>query len=660
MKSIETLTVDTLRMLSVEGVEKAKSGHPGLPLGAAPAGYAVWAKHLKHHPKASSWIDRDRFVLSAGHGSMLLYSLLHVFGYDCTIDDLKNFRQLGSRTPGHPEYGLTDGVEATTGPLGQGIANAVGMAMAERFLAAKFNQEGYPIFDHYTYALHGDGCLMEGVSYEAASLAGTLGLSKLILLYDSNNITIEGNTDSNFTEDVEKRFLSMHWNVIKVLDGNDLEEIDRAIQSAKAQTEKPSILIIKSQIGYASPKAGSEKAHGEPLGQENLEKTKHFLAWTEEPFSVPVAVKEHIQELSKKNWEKMEVWNQRYEEYKTKYPVQAQQIHTWFDQTTKLEYEDFEQFLPDMSKTLATRVLGGEYLNVLAKTMSNLIGGSADLNPSTKTYLINEGDYDQQPSGRNVHFGVREHAMGSIANGMCYHGGVRPFVSTFFVFSDYMKPAIRLAAISKLPVLYIFTHDSIGVGEDGPTHQPVEHLAALRSLAGIHAFRPADAKEVLAAMIHAMNNHKMPTALLLTRQNLPSLSTTSKEAMKGGYIVLGDENTIPEIILLSSGSELHITLEAGKKLQEKGILARVVSMPCVDLFEEQSAQYKEKVLPSGVRKRVSVEASSKFGWHQYVGLDGVCISIDAFGESAPANKLYEHFGLTTENIVQKATALLNA
>ena len=659
MQTIDQLAINTLRILSIEAIEKANSGHPGLPLGAAPVGYMLWAKHLKHNPKKPEWIDRDRFVLSAGHGSMLLYSLLHVFGYGVTTEDLKNFRQFKSKTPGHPEFGLTQGVEATTGPLGQGIANAVGMAIAERFLAAKLNKDDISIIDHYTYALHGDGCLMEGISYEAASLAGSLGLSKLILLYDSNNITIEGSTSTNFTEDVAKRFEAMNWHVLFVEDANNLEKLDKAIVEAKHQSTKPSILILKSKIGYGSPRAGSEKAHGEPLGEKNIEATKQFLHWDyTENFFVPNEVKSHIQSLQDHFSSNYDQWHSNWSTYQEKYPQLALELETWFNGKVDLSYEDVEKYLSKEDKNIATRVLGGEILNQFTQIIPNIIGGSADLNPSTKTYMTGKGDFQDSHSGQNLHYGVREHAMAGISNGIAYHGGLKTFASTFFVFSDYMKPSIRLSAISNLPVVYIFTHDSVGVGEDGPTHQPIEHLAALRSMPGIVTFRPADKKETLAAYLHGFTSPDMPTAIMLTRQNLPPLSTTSKDALKGAYIVLGDSKTLPDLVLISSGSELHATLEAGKIIESKGYLVRVVSMPSPELFEMQNPEYKKLILPDQVRKRVSVEAGSSFGWHKYVGLDGITLSIDHYGESAPAGCLFPHFGFTTENIVEIGLDLL--
>jgi transketolase len=554
---------------------------------------------------------------------------------------------------------LTKGIEATTGPLGQGIANAVGMALAEKFLAAHFNREDLPIIDHYTYALHGDGCLMEGISYESASLAGSLGLSKLILLYDSNDITIEGSTSSNFTEDVGKRFESMGWQVLFVSDANQMKDIDSAISAAKQESSKPSILIIKSKIGYGSPRAGTEKAHGEPLGEKNITETKQFLNWNDaSEFFVPEEVTSHIQNMQEEFHAKYTRWQSTWENYQEKYPDLAAELKNWFGGPQTLQYEDLESFLPPNDASYATRSLGGEILNHLTQVIPNLIGGSADLNPSTKTYLVGKGDFHTTPTGQNIHFGVREHAMGGIVNGIAYHGGLRPFASTFFVFSDYMKPSIRLSALSKLPVVYIFTHDSIGVGEDGPTHQPVEHLAALRSMPGIVTFRPADKKEVLAAYLKAFTSSASPYAILLTRQNLPTLPTTSKDAGRGAYIVLGDPSKTPQILLIASGSELSPTYEAGKILEEKGYGVRVVSMPSPELFEMQDPAYKKTILPDHIRKRISVEAGSSFGWHKYLGLDGIAISLDRFGESAPANTLFEHFGFTTENIVKEALKYL--
>lgn len=659
MENIQELTVNTIRLLSAEGVEKAKSGHPGLPLGAAPMAYALWAKQMNHNPENPEWINRDRFVLSAGHGSILLYSLLHLFGYGLTVEDVKNFRQLGSKTPGHPEYGHTVGVETTTGPLGQGVANAVGMAMAEAYLANKFNKPGYEVINHYTYAITGDGCMMEGVSAEAASLAGTLELGKLILLYDSNNISIEGNTDIAFKEDVAKRYEAYGWQVLTVEDGNDIEQITKAIGTAKEDKKRPSLIIVKTQIGYGSPKQGTASVHGEPLGIENIHKTKEFLKWTySEDFHVPKEVRDHMETLKTKGKKEEENWNKLFEDYKNKYPELAEEWDLWHSKKLPVDLLNNEE-LWNFDKKMATRASSGAIINKLAKLVPNLIGGSADLAPSNKTYMKDKGNFSAEDrSGANLHYGVREHAMAAIANGIAVHGGLRNFVATFFVFSDYMKGAMRLSALMKLPVVYVLTHDSIGVGEDGPTHEPIEHLASLRSIPNFTVFRPADSKETAAGWIYALERKDGPTALVLSRQDLPLYKESSKEALKGAYILKNSEKSQPDIILMASGSEVELIYEASKLLKEKGIDARVVSMPSWEIFEKQSKEYKESILPSNIRKRLAVEAASSFGWHKYVGFDGDIISIDTFGASAPGEILFKEFGFTVENVVEKALNIL--
>ena len=659
MNNVELLTVNTIRILSAEAVQKANSGHPGLPMGAAPMAYTLWARSMKHNPDNPDWDDRDRFILSAGHGSMLIYSLLHLFGYGLTIDDLKNFRQLDSLTPGHPEYGHTRGVEITTGPLGQGLANAVGMAIAEAYLAEKFNRPGYPVVDHYTYVLAGDGCMMEGVASEAASLAGTLGLGKLIVLYDSNNITIEGSTDLAFCEDVRKRFEAYGWHTLFVEDGTSIDDIDAAIRAAKAVKDKPSLIEIKTQIGYGSPKQGMASAHGEPLGADNLLAAKKTLGWDySEEFHVPDEVKAHMEQIREMGRKAEEEWNRMMEAYRKEYPELAAEWEAWKEKDYSEGLLDDEGFWSYDSKANATRNSSGEVLNRLAARIPNLIGGSADLAPSNKSVMKDRGDFSKEDrSGSNLHFGVREHAMAAIANGMAAHGRLKPYVATFFVFTDYMKPSMRLSAMMKLPVTYILTHDSIGVGEDGPTHQPVEHLAALRSIPNIIVFRPCDAKETAAGWYTAMSRKSTPTALVLTRQNLPQLEMTGKDALRGAYVIL-DPGKKPEIILMASGSEVHLVLEAGKQLMERGIAVRVVSMPSWELFEEQDEAYRESVLPSDVEKRLAVEAGASFGWHKYTGLQGDIISIDRFGESAPAGLLFKKYGFTVENVTERALKLL--
>lgn len=660
MNKKDLLAINTLRLLSAEAVQKANSGHPGLPMGAAPMAYTLWAKNLKHNPANPDWSDRDRFILSAGHGSMLIYSLLHLFGYGLTLEDLKNFRQLDSLTPGHPEYGHTKGVEITTGPLGQGQANGVGMAIAEAYLAKKFNRPGYSLVDHYTYVISGDGCMMEGIASEAASLAGTLGLGKLIVLYDSNRITIEGSTDIAFREDVAKRYEAYGWQTLKVEDGTNVEDIDAAIKAAKEEKNKPTLIVVKTEIGYGCPaKQGSASSHGEPLGEENIKLTKENLGWCyEESFHVPEEVKELIKESNKVGEEKEKAWNKLFEGYRKEYPELAKEWEAW-------EKSDFGKDLPSNeaywsfeSKANATRSSSGDVLNRLAAIVPNLIGGSADLAPSNKSNMKGRGEFlPEDHSGSNLHFGVREHAMAAIGNGMAAHGMLVPYVSTFFVFSDYMKPSMRLSALMKLPVIYVLTHDSIGVGEDGPTHQPIEQLASLRSIPNFTVIRPCDSKETAAAWYAALSRKTSPTALVLTRQNLPQLEMTGMDVMKGAYVIL-DSGKAPEIILMASGSEVQLVYEAGKQLISRGVAARVVSMPSFELFEEQSDEYKEAVLPKNVSKRVAVEAASSFGWHKYVGLDGETITMDGFGESAPAELLFKKYGFTVENVIKKAEKLL--
>lgn len=663
MNNADQLAVNTIRILSAEAVQKANSGHPGLPMGAAPIAYALWAKNMKFNPRNPKWNNRDRFVLSAGHGSMLMYSLLHLFGFGLTIEDLKEFRQFGSKTPGHPEYGHTAGVEVTTGPLGQGIANGVGMAMAEAHLAAKFNRPGFELVDNYTYVLTGDGCLMEGVAAEAASLAGTLGLGKLIVLYDSNSITIEGNTDIAFREDAAKRFEAYGWQVLKVDDGNDLEAVDRAIKAAKSDLSKPSFIEITTEIGYGCPaKQGKASAHGEPLGEENLKAAKQTLGWSyDEAFHVPQEVRELMNSVINQGIQAEEEWNRLLSEYKKQHPELAGEWSLWhYEELPKdLDLLDNEEFWKFGDKANATRSSSGDVLNRLAKMLPNMIGGSADLAPSNKTYMNGRGEYSPEDySGANLHFGVREHAMAAVANGMVLYGGLRVYVATFFVFCDYMKPSMRMSALMGLPVIYVLTHDSIGVGEDGPTHQPVEHLASLRSIPNFTVFRPADSKETAAGWYAALTRKKSPTALVLTRQNLPQFTETGKDALKGAYILLDSEKSEPDIILVASGSEVQLIYEAGRILKSEGIDARVVSMPSWELFEEQSKEYRSSVLPETVRNRLIVEAGSSFGWHRYAGMDGDIISIDTFGASAPAELLFEKFGFSVDNVVDRAKKLV--
>ena len=653
MSNIDNLSVNAIRVLSADAVQKANSGHPGLPLGAAAIGYELWANHMNHNPKNPNWENRDRFVLSGGHGSTLLYSLLHLFGYGLTLDDLKNFRQWGSKTPGHPEYGVTTGVEASTGPLGAGMAMAVGMAMAETHLAATFNKEGYPVVDHYTYVLGGDGCMMEGINYEAFSLAGTLKLNKLIVLYDSNKISIEGNTDIAFTEDVPARFKAMGFKVLEVKDGNDISEIGKAIEEAKADKEGPSFIKINTKIGFGSPKEGSADVHGAPLGADNIIAMKKTLGWpSEEPFFVPDEVYENYKAKAENLAKKEEEWNKLFKEYCEKFPEMKTLWDEYKDETKADKLLDDEDFWSYDEKADATRNLSGKVLNKLSAKLPTLFGGSADLAPSNKSYVNGAGDYSAENyAGRNVHFGVRELAMTGIGNGLVLHG-LKAYVSTFFVFSDYVKPMARLASLMEIPLTFILTHDSIGVGEDGPTHEPIEQLAEFRAMPNFNVFRPADATETIAAWYSAVTSKETPTALVLTRQNLPQLAGSSKEALKGGYVVADSSKETPDAIIIASGSEVSLSIEAKEVLAKEGVDVRVVSMPCMDIFEKQSLEYKEKVLPKAVRARVAVEALSEFGWGKYVGLDGKTVCLDRFGASAPAGVLFKEFGFTADNVVK--------
>lgn len=653
MSNIDNLSVNAIRVLSADAVQKANSGHPGLPLGAAAIGYELWANHMNHNPKNPNWENRDRFVLSGGHGSTLLYSLLHLFGYGLTLDDLKNFRQWGSKTPGHPEYGVTTGVEASTGPLGAGMAMAVGMAMAETHLAAKFNKEGYPVVDHYTYVLGGDGCMMEGINYEAFSLAGTLKLNKLIVLYDSNKISIEGNTDIAFTEDVPARFKAMGFKVLEVKDGNDISEIGKAIEEAKADKEGPSFIKINTKIGFGSPKEGTADVHGAPLGADNIIAMKKTLGWpSEEPFFVPDEVYENYKAKAENLAKKEEEWNKLFKEYCEKLPEMKTLWDEYKDETKADKLLDDEDFWSYDEKADATRNLSGKVLNKLSAKLPTLFGGSADLAPSNKSYVNGAGDYSAENyAGRNVHFGVRELAMTGIGNGLVLHG-LKAYVSTFFVFSDYVKPMARLASLMEIPLTFILTHDSIGVGEDGPTHEPIEQLAEFRAMPNFNVFRPADATETIAAWYSAVTSKETPTALVLTRQNLPQLAGSSKEALKGGYVVADSSKETPDAIIIASGSEVSLSIEAKEVLAKEGVDVRVVSMPCMDIFEKQSLEYKEKVLPKAVRARVAVEALSEFGWGKYVGLDGKTVCLDRFGASAPAGVLFKEFGFTVDNVVK--------
>ncbi len=657
MSKVDKLAVNTIRVLSAEAIQKANSGHPGLPLGAAPIGYTLWAKHLKHNPADPSWDNRDRFVLSAGHGSMLLYSLLHMFGYGVSMDDVKQFRQWGSKTPGHPEYRDTPGVEATSGPLGQGIAMAVGMAMAETHLAAEFNKSKFNIVDHYTYALTGDGCLQEGVSGEASSLAGTLKLGKLIVLYDKNDITIEGSIDVAFDEDVKKRYKAYGWQVLEVEDGNtDLKAISAAIEEAKAEKKKPSLIIIKTTIGYGCPaKEGTAACHGAPLGEENVVALKKALKWEyEEAFVVPKEVKKHVAELQEVYAQEQKQWTDLYAKYAKNYPELAEKYEAYKKPVDESKFDD--DFYAFEDKAVATRVSSNDVLNRMAKFIPNLMGGSADLAPANNSQMADRAFFSADDrTGTNIHFGIREFAMAAICNGMALHGGIVPYCATFLVFSDYMKPAMRMSALMKLPVTYVLTHDSIGVGEDGPTHEPIEHLAALRATPGINMWRTADARETAAAYSYAVNA-SCPNALALSRQNLPQLEGTGKKALKGAY-VLRDTQGTPDVVLIATGSEVSLAVDAAEELKKQDIKARVVSMPCQELFDAQDAKYRKSVLP-GDAPKVAIEAATSFGWAKYVGLDGGYVTIDHFGASAPGGTLFKEFGFTVGNVVKTVKSVL--
>ena len=654
---IQLKTINNIRTLAADAVQKANSGHPGAPMGMASMAYALWLKEMTHNPLNPAWKNRDRFVLSSGHASALLYSMLHLTGYGLTMDDLKNFRQFGSKTPGHPEYRHTVGVETTTGPLGQGIANAVGFAIAETMLAAHFNRPDFPVVDHRVYAICGDGCLMEGISGEAASLAGTLKLGKITLLYDDNEISIEGDTDITFKEDVGARFEAYGWHVVRLADGNDVDALCAAMEEAK-KDERPSLIICPTKIGYGCPaKEGKASAHGEPLGVDNLAETKKNLGMPADSFLVFPEVYQHCKEMMEKNQKAEEEWNALFAAYAEKYPELAEEWETWHSEELPDEIMMGDN-LWQWEKKDATRGASGEMINRLAKLLPNLVGGSADLGPSNKTAIKDGGDYSaENRAGRNMHFGVREHAMAAICNAMTLHGGLRVFCGTFFVFSDYMKHAMRMSAIMKLPVAYVLTHDSIGVGEDGATHQPIEHLAALRSLPDMLTFRPADGRETTAAWLTALTSG-LPTSLILTRQTLPLYENSNCNAMKGGYILADSEKETPDVLLMASGSEVEQVMGAKEELKKDGIDARVISMPCMELFLKQDKAYQESVIPSAVRARVSLEAAATMPWYRFVGLDGVALGIDHFGASAPAAVLFKEFGITVENVVKTAKELL--
>ncbi len=679
-KELNDLCVNTIRFLSIDAVQKANSGHPGMPMGAAPMAYVLWTRFLKHNPSNPKWYDRDRFVLSAGHGSMLLYSLLHLTGYDLSLDQIKQFRQWGSRTPGHPEHGVVPRVEVTTGPLGQGFANGVGMAFAERYLAARYNRPGFEMIDHFTYGIVSDGDLMEGVASEAASLAGHLKLGKLIYLYDNNYISLAAATGLTFTEDRAKRFDAYGWHVQSVADGNDLDAIAHALRTAQEEAERPSLILVRTHIGYGSPnKQDTFEAHGSPLGEEEVKLTKGNLGWPLEPaFLIPELAAKRFRRAIDQGKQAEAEWNQRFSLYGQAFPELANEFQKIMD--TELPegcHVDIPPFPAD-AKGMATRVASGKVLNLLASRIPMLIGGSADLNPSTQTALHGLGDFqslqateeDTQGSvgggwsygGRNVHFGVREHAMGAVLNGMAVHGGLIPFGSTFLVFSDYMRPSIRLAALMEQHVIYVFTHDSIGLGEDGPTHQPVEHLAGLRAIPNLLVIRPCDANETAAAWCVAVESRNRPVAIVLTRQNVPTLDRTryrtAEGLLKGAYILADPPTGRPKIILIASGSEVHLIAQTQQKLLEQKIPARIVSMPSWELFDIQPEEYRNSVLPPSVRSRLAVEAGVPQGWHRYVGDQGDVIGLDHFGASAPGSELMRQFGFTVENVYKRALALL--
>lgn len=660
--AIDTKSVNSIRVLAADAIQKANSGHPGLPLGSAPMAYELWANHMNHNPKDTKWENRDRFILSGGHGSALLYSLLHFFGYGITIEDMKNFRQLGSKTPGHPEYGHTVGVEATTGPLGAGMAMAVGMAMAEKHLAATFNKENFPVVDHYTYVLGGDGCMMEGISYEAFSLAGTLGLEKLIVLYDSNNISIEGDTNIAFRENVRQRFESFGFHTQLVEDGNDLDAIGKAIEAAKAEKGRPSMIEIKTKIGAGCPaKEGKASAHGEPLGVENVAALRANLGIADNgPFVLDQDVYDHFAKLAEEKATVEDAWNALFADYCKTYPEMKELWDNYHNTDNAKCLYDLDEFWNSFDKPEATRNVSGKLLNIINNVVPNMFGGAADLAPSTKTNMKDAGDFSKEnPLGKNIHFGIREIAMAAIGNGIALHGGLRPFVSTFFVFSDYVKPMARLSALMGVPLTYVLTHDSIGVGEDGPTHEPIEQLAMLRAMPNFYVYRPADATECAAAWYFATNKKDAPTALVLSRQNLPQLDGSSQEALKGGYILEDSTKDTPDAIIIATGSEVSLAVEAKKELAAENIDVRVVSMPCMDLFEDQPDEYKNAVLPKNVTARVGVEALSEFGWGKYIGINGEFVGMKSFGASAPGNQLFEHFGITKDAVVAAVKKTLN-
>lgn len=650
MKDINKQAINALRVLSVDAVQKANSGHPGMPLGAAPIVYSLWANNMKFNVKDSNWINRDRFILSAGHASAMLYSLLHVFGYDVSIEDLKNFRQLNSKTPGHPEFGHTHGVEATTGPLGAGLATGVGLAMAQAHLAAKCNKPGYDLIDNYTFVLGGDGCMMEGISSEASSLAGTLSLGRLIVLYDSNSITIEGSTDLAFKENVRARYEAYGFETFLVEDGNDVEAIDAAIKKAKANLSQPSFIEIRTKIGFGSAREGSESAHGAPLGLDNVSELKNFLEYpSQEPFYVSEEVYDHYKQMANNASKSYDNWVSMFQTYRSEYPELAQNWDKDFADISLEELLEDDSLFEFENKPMATRNVSGTMINRLKDKYSNLFGGSADLAHSNMTEMHGESSFSAENyAGRNIHFGVREHAMAAIGNGITLYGGLKSYVSTFFVFTDFLKPMARLSSIMNLPLTYVLTHDSIGVGEDGPTHEPIEQLSMLRAQPNFITFRPADARETAYGWAYALSSKTSPVGLILSRQNLPALEMSGKDALKGAYVVYEPEHM--DALIIATGSEVSLSVETAKTLKEEGIGVRVVSMPSFELFEMQEDSYKESILPKSMRKRVAVEAGSSISWGKYVGLDGAVLGLDTYGASGPGNQLFEHFGFTVENL----------
>lgn len=680
MTELDGKCINTIRFLAADAIEKAKSGHPGMPMGAAATAYTLWTRHLKHNPAHPGWVDRDRFVLSAGHASMLLYAMLYLTGYDISLEDLKSFRQWGSKTPGHPERNHPPGTEVTTGPLGQGISNAVGMAIAEAHLAARYNRPGYNIVNHFTYVMASDGDMMEGVTYESCSLAGHLGLGKLIVFYDDNRVSLAGATALSFTEDVGNRFAACGWQALRVENGNDIEEIDQAIRQAQAETTRPSLIAVRTNIGYGAPdKHDSCEAHGAPLGPTELAGAKNCLGWPAEPtFFVPEEVAASFQEARKIKQSGEDAWEKLFKNYVREFSAPAAEFSRAMKRELPAGWDNNLPQFPAGSKDIATRKVSETVMQALAASIPELMGGSADLNPSTFTWLKGKGDF-QPPSlsgeaiqgkvggawgydGRNLHFGVREHAMGSVTVGLALHGGIIPYTATFLTFADYMRPPMRLAALMGLPTIFVFTHDSIGVGEDGPTHQPVEHLLSLRAIPNLTVIRPADAAETVEAWKAALQNQQGPTALIFSRQNLPVLTGermgSAADLRKGAYILWEAGPDTPEVILIGTGSEVMIALEAGRKLAAAGIKARVVSMPSWELFDHQPVDYRNEVLPPAVKVRVAVEAAVKLGWEHYVGLDGAVVGMNGFGASAPANVLYEKFGITAEQVAETAQKLL--